>query len=157
MEHKKKIWLKGILAVALFIMVFITYLSPVFAEINESYIAGTGITQAGVDATTTDNPLLSPIAKFVYFIGAAIEWILSSLSAATTGMNTMPWADMILYNSVALLDVNFLNPNEASLLGNVRNAADNSKSLLYHIFFGNCFFWCCNSRYGYKTCYLFYC
>lgn len=116
MEHKKKIWLKGILAVALFVMVFITYLSPVFAEINVEYFSSTGATQEDVDAATKDNTLLSPIGGFVYIIGNIIEWLLSSVSSAATGMNTMPWADMILYNSVAMLDVNFLNPNENSLI-----------------------------------------
>lgn len=116
MEHKKKIWLKGILTVALFIMVFITYLSPVFAEINVEYFSSTGATQEDVDAATKDNTLLSPIGGFVYIIGNIIEWLLSSVSSAATGMNTMPWADMILYNSVAMLDVNFLNPNENSLI-----------------------------------------
>lgn len=131
MEHKKKIWLKGILAVALFIMVFITYLSPVFAEINQSYIADMGITEEDVSGATTDNTLLGPIAKFVYYIGAAIEWVLSSLSSVTIGMNTMPWADMILYNSVALLDVNFLNPNKASMLFNMQ---DIIKKIYFTIF-----------------------
>lgn len=131
MEHKKKIWLKGILAVALFVMVFITYLSPVFAEINQSYIADMGITEEDVSGATTDNTLLGPIAKFVYYIGAAIEWVLSSLSSVTIGMNTMPWADMILYNSVALLDVNFLNPNKASMLFNMQ---DIIKKIYFTIF-----------------------
>ncbi len=116
MEHKKKIWLKGILAVALFVMVFITYLNPVFAEINTEYFSTTGATQEDVNSAAKNNTLLSPIGGFVYVIGNIIEWLLSSLSSAATGMNTMPWADMILYNSVAMLDVNFLNPNTNSLI-----------------------------------------
>lgn len=116
MEHKKKIWLKGILAVALFVIVFITYLNPVFAEINTEYFSTTGATQEDVNSAAKNNTLLSPIGGFVYAIGNIVEWLLSSLSSAATGMNTMPWADMILYNSVAMLDVNFLNPNTNSLI-----------------------------------------
>lgn len=117
MEHKKKIWLKGILAVALFVMVFITYLSPVFAAINNDYNAGTGVSQDNVQKSiNTDNPLVAPIAGFVYFIGSAVEWLLGSMTGMITGMNTMPWADMIIYNSVAMLDVNFLNADSNSMI-----------------------------------------
>lgn len=117
MEHKKKIWLKGILAVALFIMVFITYLSPVFAATNNEYNSDTGITQNMVQKSiNNDNPLVDPIANFVYFIGATVEWLLGSMTGMVTGMNTMPWADMILYNAVPMLDVNFLNPDPNSMI-----------------------------------------
>lgn len=117
MEHKKKIWLKGILAVALFIMVFITYLSPVFAAINNEYNSDTGVTQAPIkNSLEKSNPLVSPIASFVYFIGSVIEWLLGSLTGMVTGMNTMPWADMILYNAVPMLDINFLNPDPNSMV-----------------------------------------
>lgn len=117
MEHKKKIWLKGILAVALFIMVFITYLSPVFAATNNEYNSDTGITQNTVQKSiNNDNPLVDPIANFVYFIGATVEWLLGSMTGMVTGMNTMPWADMILYNAVPMLDVNFLNPDPNSMI-----------------------------------------
>lgn len=117
MEHKKKIWLKGILAVALFVMVFITYLSPVFAAINNSYNSDTGVTQNMVQKSiNNDNPLVDPIANFVYFIGATVEWLLGSMTGMVTGMNTMPWADMIIYNSVAMLDINFLNPDTNSMV-----------------------------------------
>lgn len=117
MEHKKKIWLKGILAVALFVMVFITYLSPVFAAINNSYNSDTGVTQANLKKSIeNDNPLVAPIASFVYFIGSVVEWLLGSMTGMVTGMNTMPWADMILYNAVPMLDVNFLNPDPNSMI-----------------------------------------
>lgn len=117
MEHKKKIWLKGILAVALFVMVFITYLSPVFAATNNEYNSDTGITQNMVQKSiNNDNPLVDPIANFVYFIGATVEWLLGSMTGMVTGMNTMPWADMILYNAVPMLDVNFLNPDPNSMI-----------------------------------------
>lgn len=117
MEHKKKIWLKGILTGALFVMVFITYLSPVFAAINNTYNSDTGITQNMVQKSiNNDNPLVDPIANFVYFIGATVEWLLGSMTGMVTGMNTMPWADMILYNAVPMLDVNFLNPDSNSMV-----------------------------------------
>lgn len=139
MEHKKKIWLKGILTVALFVMVFITYLSPVFAEINTEYYSTTGATQEDVDAAAKDNTLLSPIGGFVYIIGNIIEWLLSSLSSAATGMNTMPWADMILYNSVAMLDVNFINPNENSLINGMQGIIQKTYFTIFSLaitFFG---------------------
>lgn len=139
MEHKKKIWLKGILTVALFVMVFITYLSPVFAEINTEYFSTTGATQEDVDAAAKDNTLLSPIGGFVYIIGNIIEWLLSSLSSAATGMNTMPWADMILYNSVAMLDVNFINPNENSLINGMQGIIQKTYFTIFSLaisFFG---------------------
>lgn len=122
MEHKKKIWLKGILAVALFVMVFITYLSPVFAAINNSYNSDTGVTQANLKKSIeNDNPLVAPIASFVYFIGSVVEWLLGSMTGMVTGMNTMPWADMILYNAVPMLDVNFLNPDPNSMINHLND------------------------------------
>lgn len=117
MEHKKKIWLKGILTVALFVMVFITYLNPVFAATNNEYNSDTGVTTNMVQKSiNNDNPLVDPIANFVYFIGATVEWLLGSMTGMVTGMNTMPWADMILYNAVPMLDVNFLNPDPNSMI-----------------------------------------
>ena len=117
MEHKKKIWLKGILAVALFVTVFITYLNPVFAATNNEYNSDTGVTANMVQKSiNNDNPLVDPIANFVYFIGATVEWLLGSMTGMVTGMNTMPWADMILYNAVPMLDVNFLNPDPNSMI-----------------------------------------
>ena len=117
MEHKKKIWLKGILTVALFVMVLITYLNPVFAATNNEYNSDTGVTANMVQKSiNNDNPLVDPIANFVYFIGSVVEWLLGSMTGMVTGMNTMPWADMILYNAVPMLDVNFLNPDPNSMI-----------------------------------------
>lgn len=94
--------------------------SNVFAEINESYKTEAVTENDFVDIiSNVGDALAKPIGSFVYVIGTAIEFLLGQVSLVATGQGVMPWADAILFNAVPLLDVNFINPGEGTLVSSL--------------------------------------
>lgn len=116
--------LKKVLLIFLVFNIFIFGVSNVYAEVNQKY--GT-LNKGDVDQTDpTDSSetgtLVGVISIAFLQIGKLIEslvsWLMNLLSSGM--INEFPWADKIIFNTVAVLDVNFINPAQGSLftLGN---------------------------------------
>ncbi len=118
MKKSKKIKFGKILLVSVIVLLFIFCASQVTAAINDTYVNATGVSGAIASTAAKDSKLLTLLAKLVFALGTGIEWLTSLIFQSLTGTNDFPWADRIVFNAVPLLDVNFINPNEASFLGN---------------------------------------
>lgn len=91
----------------------------VFAAINTEYSKTDPVTSTSLDDSIANSDLFDGIAKLVYAVGNLLEWILGTIFSLLTGNSDFPWADKIVFNSVPLLDVNFINPDSGSFVGQV--------------------------------------
>lgn len=118
MDIKKK---KKIIKIFLFALLIISILSPcshVYAEINSKY--GTQPT-TGTYASATDSAepgtILGILCVALVSVGKLVEglvaWLIQLLSQSSTAY--FPWADRIIFNTIPILDVNFINPASGSL------------------------------------------
>jgi len=115
MRHKKcKITLL-IIFLAMFIVLLFNS-NTVFAAINEHYIGSDVVTDENLEEAFSESSLLNLLAKLIYAVGRFLEWILGTIFKLLTGSSDFPWADKIVFNSVPLLDVNFINPGAGSFV-----------------------------------------
>ena len=114
--NKKQAIMKKVIAIILLLMyIFYFNNSSIFAAINSNYENSLVF---DYQEDTAGNALLSVIAKVVlpliFPIFTTIEGIVAKVMHMITNQYFFPWADMIIYNAVPLLDINFINPSEGS-------------------------------------------
>lgn len=112
---KKKTY-KIIICISLVVMLF-TNFSGVFGATNDYYTQYTQVSENALDAKIKDSILLDSLANMVNAIASLAEYLIGSVFYSLTGDNIFPWADRIIFNGIAFLDINFLNPDENSLFG----------------------------------------
>lgn len=96
-------------------------LNTTYAETNSEYLKGQTQNNSAKDpeggfADWITDKLLGAIGKAL----ACIGWLLEKIVAAAVGMLTgsdkvFPWADRVIFNTMPILDVNFINPAKGSL------------------------------------------
>lgn len=123
-------WIKAKKIVSIFILI-ITLFSVFSNTVNTSYSAintdyyeeninATKVkeTETSLDKKVKSSILLDAIGNLVYVIGSVMEFLIGKLFSAVasgfSGNELFPWADMIVFNAVPLLDVNFINPDPNS-------------------------------------------
>ncbi len=103
--------------IAIFLLFIITlnFLTPnikVFAAINEDY--GDSSEAISVSEIGSNSTVLNWIAEIVYTLANGIEGLGTWLVKVFTGKSNFPWIDKIIFNSIPILDVNFINPASGS-------------------------------------------
>lgn len=116
---KKKTY-KIIICISLFVMLFTNFTS-VFGAINE-YGNYSSVSENALDSKIKDSVLLDVLANMINAVASLGEYLIGSIFFALTGDNIFPWADRIIFNGIAFLDINFLNPSDHSLF--VQNGTD---------------------------------
>lgn len=91
--------------------------TSVSAAINSTYSNTDPVSDTNLEEAFEESTLLEALAKLVYVLGQFFEWILSIIFKMLTGSSDFPWADKIVFNAVPLLDVNFINPDTGSFVG----------------------------------------
>lgn len=106
---------KRVIASFLLILVFFSFVSPNFisinAAINESY--GT-ISETSNSEIGSNSVLLEWTAELVYTFAASVERIGSFLVRLISGEEEFPWVDKVIFNTMPILDINFINPSVGS-------------------------------------------
>ena len=105
---------KKTIVVCIFVCMFILQLFPfsfVTAEVNTGYgeIVGT-IT----DDKLPSSVILEWIGNIAFNFGSFVETLTAKIMSLFTDVKFFPWADKIIFNSVPLFDVNFINPAKGS-------------------------------------------
>lgn len=113
----KKIDIKKILAIFLLFLFFVSSNSNIiYGAINSNYETDETL---DYEDDTTANSMLTVFSKILLPIifpsFTVLEGIVAKAMDMITGEYFFPWADMVIYNSVPLLDVNFINPSPGSL------------------------------------------
>lgn len=105
-----------ILAVLLLVVLLMNGSSHIFAQINQGYSTETIDVKETTDWIKS-SVLAQPIGSLLLWVGGIVEWALGRISVVVSGGDAiMPWADAILFNAVPILDVNFINPADGSIV-----------------------------------------
>ncbi len=113
MKNKK---IKNLLgAFFITIIIFSCFGTTIYAAINNVYGEPAGTLDTDLDEKVKDTVLAEHLAKAVYYVACWIEGTIGDIFESLTGTNEFPWADRVIFNTVAFLDVNFLNPEPGSL------------------------------------------
>ncbi len=116
---KKRNWSLVFIIIVVF-MFFANPITQVRAEVNKTY----GDKQTGVgsydDPTSVDDDagIVGLLSIAILQIGHLLEGIVAWLMGLLTGNVSdaqFPWADQIIFNTLPILDVNFIHPADGSL------------------------------------------
>ena len=106
---------KRVMSVILLLLILFNVGRPAFAAINTTYGNQTPVDDFAVEEKLKSSSIMEPIALFFYSIASWLEGLIGGVFESLTGTNEFPWADKVIFNTVAFLDVNFLNPAPGSL------------------------------------------
>lgn len=112
---KKKTY-KIIICISLVVMLFTNFTS-VFGATNPDYTPKKKVSETALDSKIKDSILLDALANMINAVASLAEYLIGAIFSALTGDNIFPWADRIIFNGIAFLDINFLNPDPSSLFG----------------------------------------
>ena len=84
-------------------------------------------------AEGTVNSVFSGLASLLTILAAIIYFLVASIFSGVSG-SLYPSPDNIVFNKIAILDVNFFNPNSASLIGMAKNGDKLIVAQLYNSF-----------------------
>lgn len=68
-----------------------------------------------INTAMNNSDILNYIAQFVYAVGRVIENLVAKLFGSLSGSTYFPWEDKIIFNTIPLLDINFMNPAPHSI------------------------------------------
>lgn len=119
---KSKIF-KKILTSFVVIAIVLCFISPSVSALTSNYASGEAVikyheeSQSILDKVGNfiQDLLLGALGKAIAAIGWVIEQLLRLVVLILTGNYAFPWADKTIFNSIPLLDVNFINPAKYSL------------------------------------------
>lgn len=116
---KKFDFIKMFAIVFVFLCIFVTA-SPTICAKTSTYGGDVNYDDTGSSETSSwiQDFLLGALGKAIYAIGWCIEKLGAAIVNLLTHVNMFPWSDRVIFNSVPLLDVNFINPADNSLFWN---------------------------------------
>lgn len=116
---KKKTY-KIIICISIFFMLFVS-MGNVFCATNPEYKPTVNVSENALDSKIKSSVLLDTLANMINAVASLAETLLGGVFKTLTKENIFPWADRIIFNGIAFLDINFLNPDTNSLFGNSSN------------------------------------
>lgn len=138
MLHKKQ-YKKGI-AIVLVLVMLLGFTNSAYAEINEDYynlnINGLEVVDSALNEKVSGSGLLNALGLLIYSVGSLLEWVLGKMYQMIAGQALFPWADAIVFNSIPLLDVNFISPTTVgggSFLAIIRGTLSSVYSTIFGI------------------------
>ena len=113
---KKKTY-KIIICISLFIILFANF-GNIFGATNPEYKPTVNVTDSALDSKIKSSVLLDTLANMINAVASLAEKLIGEVFYTLTKDKIFPWADRIIFNGIAFLDINFLNPDTNSLFGN---------------------------------------
>ena len=113
---KKKTY-KIIICISLFIILFANF-GNIFGATNPEYKPTVDVSETALDSKIKSSVLLDTLANMINALASLAEYLLGGVFQTLTNDKIFPWADRIIFNGIAFLDINFLNPDSNSLFGN---------------------------------------
>ena len=131
MEQIVKKYKKIFACIFLFIVIFSFLGSCCKAEINGDYGYNNEVYSSDLEKKANESILWNAIAQLIYGVGNIIEHLTGVAMGQLTGKNVFPWADRVIFNTMPMLDINFLSPSSGSMfLSNPKNANEEPKELI---------------------------
>ena len=116
---KKKTY-KIIICISIFFMLFVS-MGNFFCATNPEYKPTVNVTDSALDSKIKSSVLLDTLANMINAVASLAEKLIGGVFYTLTKDEIFPWADRIIFNGIAFLDINFLNPDTNSLFGNSSN------------------------------------
>ena len=113
----KKKTQKIIICISLFIILFANF-GNIFGATNPEYKPTVSVSETALDSKIKSSVLLDTLANMINALASLAESLLGGVFQTLTNDKIFPWADRIIFNGIAFLDINFLNPDSNSLFGN---------------------------------------
>lgn len=116
MKNKR---IKNLIKVLVFTILLITGIqlfNNVNAAINTNYGDQTESENVDLDKKIESSALLDYIGSFIYALGNIVEKVTAGILSIAGAGNIFPWSDKVIFNTIPILDVNFINPDSNSLL-----------------------------------------
>lgn len=126
---------KKIVAFMLIFILIFNFITPdikVFAAINERY--GEQISETNYELGSS-SLVLEWIAEILYGFASLVENVGGRIIKVFTGDNQFPWMDKVIFNTVPILDVNFINPASGSLFENINGEMTTIGNIVRNIYF----------------------
>lgn len=124
---------KKIIVAFILLTIIINFMPNVcYAEINTSY--GNPVGEASNDKIPS-SILLEWVASMAYNFGAMIEGIMSTVMGWFTGISMFPFSDKIVFNTIPILDINFINPAKGSLFMDLNGDYTKTGEMVRSIYF----------------------
>lgn len=126
------------IAIVLLIVILLNFLAPSFqlsAAVNKDYY---DMETGGDDFSGTidsSSILLRWIGEIMYTFCYGIENMGAKIVQAFTGKEFFPWADKIIFNTIPILDVNFINPAPGSLMKDTSGNETVIGSIIRNLYF----------------------
>ena len=114
-KNSKKIW-SILFLLVIMVSTFGGTFKAVKAMTNPKYDKFIESTDYALDEVIESSTILDLMGSFVYALGSIVEKVVSDIMAVGGGGKFFPWSDLIVFNAIPLLDVNFINPNEKALV-----------------------------------------
>ena len=102
----------------IFVLIFSTNVK-VMAAINQSYGQITTVDSSDSDEIGSSSIVLNWIGELAYYFAEGVQTIGAKIVKVFTGVEKFPWADKIIFNTIPVLDINFINPANGSLFKDV--------------------------------------
>ncbi len=94
-------------------MILVICTNVVFGATNHEY-GGDRNSIDITESTIANNLVLDYVGQFIFSLGNIFQSVTEGIMNVLTGDKVFPWADKVIFNTVPLLDVNFINPDPAS-------------------------------------------
>ncbi len=127
------------IAIVLLIVIILNFLSPVInntmAVVNRDYYdmeTGGEDFEGTIDSSSI---LLRWIGEICYTFCYGIENMGAKIVQAFTGKEFFPWADKIIFNTIPILDINFINPAPGSLMKDTSGKETTVGTMIRNIYF----------------------
>ena len=115
MYKERKNLLKKVISIVMIFIIVFTLCSKVYAAINEEYGNNEPTIELDADSVVKSSTVLNLLGQLVFAVGNLIENATSGIVYLLTGENVFPWADKVIFNTMPILDINFINPDDSSI------------------------------------------
>lgn len=117
---------------------FVCQNNIMYAKTNKVYTTSAEAGVIDVDKAVSNAPVLQEIAHMIYALAGFVEEIVAGIVSVFTGQNVFPWADRVVFNTMPILDINFVSPSAGSLFadiyGNPTDLGNIVRNIYYIIF-----------------------
>ena len=125
------------IAIVLLIIILLNFLAPsieLMASVNKDYydMETNEDVEGSIDSSSI---LLRWIGEIVYTFCYGIENMGAKIVQAFTGKEFFPWADKIIFNTIPILDINFINPAPGSLMKSASGTETTVGTIIRNIYF----------------------
>ncbi len=126
---------KKIISIFLLVLIFTNILNPftsIYAAINEKY--SENLTTAEYEFSN-GSLVLRWVAEIAFNFASAIERIGARIVKIFTGQRVFPWMDKVIFNTIPILDVNFINPASGSFFEDVNGNMTKLGNIIRNTYF----------------------